>query len=87
MLGYTSHQFPALTLVGRGKQKYRVITTVIEAAETLMTDWPDDDGEEYVAAVYACLRCLYDEIPPDSVRTALMRAADEVRISYISVVS
>jgi hypothetical protein len=84
---HRSDQFPALTLVMSGTAKYKVVRTVRDAAETLIVDWPSDDGEEYVTAVRACLRALHNEIPPESVRAALIRAADEERIWYISLVA
>ncbi|WP_074067722.1 DUF982 domain-containing protein [Rhizobium gallicum] len=86
MMRHTSAQFPALRLVVSGREKYRVIRTVSDAAEMLMSEWPADDGEEYVAAVRACLDAFYDVIPPDAVRAALIRAANEDRIPHISVV-
>ncbi|WP_047462153.1 DUF982 domain-containing protein [Rhizobium rhizogenes] len=86
MKRHTSHQFSTLRLVVRGGEKCRVIRTVRDAAVTLISDWPSDDGEEYFAAVMACLDALYDVIPPDAVRDALIRAADEEHILYISVV-
>lgn len=87
MKWHTSHQFPTLRLVVRGREKYRTIKTVRDAAVTLIQDWPSDDGEEYVTAVRACLDALHDQIPPEAVRAALIRAADEERISHISLVS
>lgn len=87
MKWHTSHQFPAVRLIVRGREKYKVIRTVRDAAETLINYWPSDDGEEYVIAVRLCLRALHDEVPPEAVREALIRAADEERISHISVVA
>jgi len=52
----------------------------------LISDWPTDDGEEYVVAIRACLDALHDVIPPEAVREALIRAAAEERILYISVI-
>jgi hypothetical protein len=83
---HTSRQFSALRLVVHGGEKYRVIRTVRDAAVTLISDWPSDDGEEYVTAVRACLDALYDIVPPEAVREALIRAANEERILHISVV-
>ena len=83
---HTSQQFSTLRLVVRGAEKYRVIRTVKDAAVALISDWPSDDGEEYMAAVRACLDALHDVIPPEAVRDALIRAADEEHILYISVV-
>jgi len=52
----------------------------------LISDWPSDDGEEYVMAIRACLDALNDVIPPEAAREALIRAAAEERILYISVI-
>ncbi|MBB3384297.1 MULTISPECIES: DUF982 domain-containing protein [unclassified Rhizobium] len=86
MKWHASHQFPALRLVVRSGEKYRVIKTVRDAAVTLISDWPSDDGEEYVMAIRACLDALNDVIPPEAAREALIRAAAEERILYISVI-
>ncbi len=86
MKWHTSYQFPALRLVVRSGEKYRVIKTVRDAAVTLISDWPSDDGEEYVMAIRACLDALNDVIPLEAAREALIRAAAEERILYISVI-
>ncbi|MFT4183336.1 MAG: DUF982 domain-containing protein [Rhizobium sp.] len=87
MKWHTSHQFPALRLVVHGRKKYKLIRSVRDAAMTLISDWPSDDGEEYVVAVRTCLDALHNVVPPEAVREALIRAADEERISHISIVS
>jgi hypothetical protein len=86
MKRYTSHNFPAVRLVLKGREKYRLVRTVRDAAETLITAWPSDGGDEYMAAVRACLDAYHDVIPAEDVRAALIRAADEERIAHISVV-
>jgi hypothetical protein len=86
MKWHTSHQFPALRLVMNGREKYRVVRTVRDAAETLISDWPSQDGEQYMIAVRACLDAFHDVVPADVVRAALVRAANEEQISHISLV-
>jgi hypothetical protein len=86
MKAHAYDQFPALTLVMSGREKYRVVRTIGDAAEMLVSQWPTDDGEEYIMAVRTCLDALHDVVPAEAVRAALIRAADEVRISHISVV-
>jgi hypothetical protein len=86
MKRHSFHQFPALRLVMRGREKYRLIRTVRDAAEALISDWPSDDGEEYVKAVRACLDAFEGDIPPEAVRDALIKAANEEQISHISIV-
>jgi len=83
---HTSHHFPALRLVLNGRQKYKVVRTVRDAAETLISDWPSHDGEQYIIAVRVCLDAYYDVVPASEVREALIRAANEEHIPHISVV-
>lgn len=52
----------------------------------LISEWPGDDGEEYVVAVRTCLDAIRGTTPPGAAREALMRAADEAGIRYLSVV-
>lgn len=49
-------------------------------------DWPYDDGEEYVAAVKACVDAICGKIAPEQFREALLRAADEAGITALTVV-
>lgn len=86
MKGHTSRDFPAIRLVLRGRQKYRLVRTVWDAAELLVYSWPSEDGEEYVTAVRTCLDAFHDVVPAEAVRDALIRAANEERISHISLV-
>jgi len=86
MIEYGYDEFPALALVLTGQEKYRVVRTVSDAAEILISDWPTNEGEEYITAIRACLDAFHQVVPPTVVRTALIRAANAVRISHISVV-
>jgi hypothetical protein len=86
MKWHTSQHFPALRLIMHGREKYRVIRSVRDAAETLITAWPTQDGEEYLHAVRTCLDAYHDNVPAEEVRAALIRAANEERIAHISVV-
>ena len=83
----TSATFTPVGFALRGRASRKIVWTLGDAARLLMNDWPFDDGEEYVTAVRACLDALHDQIPPEAVRAALIRAADEERISHISLVS
>ncbi|MGO8048622.1 DUF982 domain-containing protein, partial [Rhizobium johnstonii] len=51
-----------------------------------LNDWPCDDGEEYVAAVKACVEALSGKIAQEQFREALLRAADEAGIAALSLV-
>jgi hypothetical protein len=45
-----------------------------------------DGGEEYVAAVKACVDVISEQIAPEQFREALLRAADEAGIAALTVV-
>ncbi len=86
MKWHPSHQFPALRLMMNDRKKYRVVRSVRDAAEALISDWPSDDGEEYWSAVMICLHAHHNVIPAEEVRAALIRAANEERIAHLSLV-
>jgi hypothetical protein len=77
--------FPTLVLVTR-HQAFKV-STLVDAANALLSHWVDDDGEEYIVAVKTCLDAIYGIVSPDDARIALMRAADEAGIRVIALVS
>ena len=79
-------KFPAVRLLFGGAQRYRVVQTVADAAMVLVEDWPCDDGEEYINALVVCLNAYKHSVPALAAREALIRAADEVRIPYHSIV-
>jgi hypothetical protein len=82
-----SYHFPALRLILDGSQQYKVVRTICDAADVLVNDWPADDGEEYLGALVACLNAYYETVPASVVRDALIKAANEVSIPHISLVS
>lgn len=86
MIGDGFDNFPALVLVMKGQEKYRVVRTVREAAEMLVSEWPTEDGEEYISALLACLEAHRNAVPPQTVRDALIRAANESNVAHLSVV-
>ncbi|MBB3657774.1 hypothetical protein FHX15_003016 [Rhizobium sp. BK650] len=51
-----------------------------------MKEWPSDDGEEYVAAVKACVDAITGKISPEHFRKILLRAANEAGIAALAVV-
>lgn len=63
-----------------------IVCTLGDAAHILIKDWPSDDGEEYVAAVKACVDAISGQIAPEQFREALLRAADEAGIAALTVV-
>ena len=86
MKWHTSHDFPPLRLVMNGQRKYRVIRSVRDAAEVLITEWPAQDGEAYIVAVRACLDAYNRTIPVADARAALIKAANEDGMAHFSVV-
>ncbi|UWU29164.1 DUF982 domain-containing protein [Rhizobium sp. WSM1274] len=82
----TSSAFTPVGLALRGTRTRRIVRTLGDAAQILIRDWPCDDGEEYVAAVKACVDAISGQIAPEQFREALLRAADEAGIAALTVV-
>lgn len=82
----TSSAFTPVELALRGRAKHRIVCTLGDGAHILIKDWPCDDGEEYVAAVNACVDAISGQIAPELFREALLRAADEAGIAALTVV-
>lgn len=81
-----SFHFPAIWLLLRVGERYKPIDTVCGAAEFLLYEWPPTAGKAYLHALQVCLSALQESGPVDAVPEALMRAADEAFICYLSVV-
>ena len=86
MFRYTCTEFPPLALFWNDQERYKPVRTLKDAAEMLITRWPNDDGEEYIVAVKACLDAINGLISPAAARDALIRAAQEAGIRCLSVV-
>ncbi|MGO7861654.1 DUF982 domain-containing protein [Rhizobium ruizarguesonis] len=82
----TSSAFTPVGLTLRGTRTRKIVRTLGDAAQILIRDWPSDDGEEYVAAVKACVDAISGQIAPEQFREALLRAADEAGIAALTVV-
>ncbi len=78
--------FLPLLLVMGGREKYRHVASLRDVAETLIIAWPTDDGEEYMAAIKACLEAIHGRVDAKDARLALIRAAEEAGIPVITVV-
>jgi len=63
------------------------ISSVEEAAEELLTEWPIDDSDRYYEAVKACLDCITSDADPDFARTAFVQAAEEAGMSIKGIIS
>lgn len=57
-----------------------IVSSVEEAAEELLTDWPSDDGDRFYEAIKACLDCLHGQMGTEVARQAFVRAAVEAGI-------
>ncbi|MBB3445703.1 DUF982 domain-containing protein (plasmid) [Sinorhizobium sp. B11] len=82
----TYERFPPLVLMLGGREKYRVLRTLRDAAEVLIADWPSEDGEEYVVAVKACVDAITGQIDVGELQDAIRRAAAEAGIAILTVV-
>ncbi|MBB3916896.1 DUF982 domain-containing protein [Rhizobium fabae] len=83
----TSADFAPLVFFLGERRKHRIVRTLRDAAEVLMTDWPSEDGEEYVAAVKACADAIMGQAGIDELRELLLSAAREAGIAVLSVIS
>ncbi len=56
---------------------FRAITSTREAAECLLTRWPESAGPAHAAARRACLAVLEGKAEPEVARQAFIDAAEE----------
>ncbi|WP_434734505.1 DUF982 domain-containing protein (plasmid) [Rhizobium sp. YTUHZ044] len=82
----TSSAFTPVGFALRGPKSRKIVWTLGDGARLLMNDWPCDDGEEYMAAVKACVDAITGKIAPEQFREVLLRAADEAGIRTLSLV-
>lgn len=75
-----SHVFHPIKLASINSKPGRIIASVEDAARTLLTKWPGDEGERFYEAVKACLDCLHQLAEPAFVRLAFVRAAQDAGI-------
>ena len=57
--------------------RMRVITSALQAAEQILTDWPIEESAILTAAKHALLSCLEGSLSPGSARFAFIQAAKE----------
>ena len=61
--------------------RLRTVTSVREAAECLLEDWPEKGrGDHYSRAIRACRNALAEKVTTSSARNAFIQAAQEVDI-------
>lgn len=82
----TSADFPPLVLFLGGRGQHKIVRTARDAADVLMTDWPFEDGEEYVVAVKACADAITGKNGMEGLRESLISAAREAGIAVLSVI-
>lgn len=87
MRRYSSSTFAPVGLFLREHGVHRSVRTLGDAANILITAWPNDDGEEYVIAVKACADAIGGKIAPEQFREAFLRAAAEAGIATFAIVS
>jgi len=83
MLRCKSRDFPIVLLIFNGTALR--VETLFEAANALLSLWPDEDGEDYVVAVKDCLDAMTGLIPASEARRSFLRAADEAGIRAIAL--
>ena len=76
--------FPTIILVFAEGKDRKVIRTAREAAQLLLKEWPNDDGEEFFTAVKTCLEVLTGETDPEELHEAIVRAAYEAGVAAIT---
>ncbi len=75
---------PTIILSLAAGKNRKVVRTVRDAAQLLLSDWPADDGEEFFAAVRTCLEVLTGERQPEILHEAIVRAAREAGVLTIT---
>lgn len=75
-----SRRFHKPVIIQPGRiDRDRVVSTVREAAEILLRDWPQE-GDTRTRAMKACLDVINGKKPPSTARTAFIAAAKDARI-------
>jgi hypothetical protein len=57
--------------------RMRVVTSALQAAEMILTDWPIEESKILSATKHALLTCLEGNLSPGSARFAFIQAAKE----------
>lgn len=82
----TSSDFDQVILIFRDSGRRLIVRTVREAASALITtDWPSDDGEEFLSAVKTCLDVMTGKASSRELRSAILRAANEAGVAAVAV--
>jgi hypothetical protein len=79
--GLAVRPFAPVTIETARVDRLRTVTSVREAAECLLEDWPEKGrGDHYRRAIRACHNAIAGEVTPGSVRHAFIAAAQEAGI-------
>jgi len=81
----TPIEFDPVILMFHDPDRLLSVRTAIGAANALMTEFPCDDGEEFLAAIKVCLDVVQGNAAPGELRAAIIRAAHEAGITAIAV--
>jgi len=79
-----STEFDQVILIFEDPGRRLIVRTVQEAANALIKEWPSDDGEEFLAAVKACLDVMTGKASSEELRSAILRAASEVGVGAVA---
>jgi Protein of unknown function (DUF982) len=72
--------FQDVTIMTSQPGRMRVISPAMSAAEYILTDWPNDEGEKLSIAKHCLLSCLECKLSPGAARIAFIEAAKEADI-------
>jgi hypothetical protein len=73
--------FAGVTIETHVVGRIRIVTSVGEATEVLLHDWPETGrGEAYRGALHACYEALEGELDVEDARDAFIAAAQEAGI-------
>lgn len=75
------HEFQPIRLEQPDGKRHIVICSVEDAARELLTDWPEDDSDQFYNAVKVCLDGINGKADPELVRLAVVAAAQDAGLS------
>lgn len=78
-------EFKEVKVMTRQIGKMKVITSVMQAAEFIVDEWPGTDTEKLDIAKFALVKCYDCEMSPGVARMAFIEAAKEADI-YVKAV-
>lgn len=72
--------FKEVTVMTRQIGRMKVITSIMQAAEFIVNEWPGTDSEKLDIAKHALVKCYDGEMSPGVARMAFVEAAKEADI-------